>query len=94
MQLEETVQELKKEVETLMEKGLEMHKLLSDTISEEDLSQVLLANIEELKESLSEKLNEIVALTNQLDKKNEEVRIIKKYMSCLEIIYFFIYLSI
>ena len=71
--LEEIVSRQEKEIETLMENGMEMHKLLSETISEEERSQMLLANIAELKESLTERLDEIMSLTDQLDHKNQEV---------------------
>ena len=71
--LEEEIKKLENEITSLIEEGYEMHRMLSESFSDEERTKSLLGNIADLKHVLSERLNEIVSLTEQLDKEKQEV---------------------
>ncbi|XP_014273103.1 transport and Golgi organization protein 1 [Halyomorpha halys] len=74
--LEEEIKRLEKEIESLVEEGDEMHRMLSESFSEEERTKSLLANISDLKSVLSDRLKEIVSLTEQLDNEKQEVELL------------------
>lgn len=74
--LEDEIKRLEKEIESLVEEGDEMHRMLAESFSEEERTKSLLANISDLKSVLSDRLQEIVSLTEQLDKEKQEVELL------------------
>ncbi|CAH1407042.1 unnamed protein product [Nezara viridula] len=74
--LEDEIKRLEKEIESLVEEGDEMHRMLSESFSEEERTKSLLSNISDLKGVLSDRLQEIVSLTEQLDKEKQEVELL------------------
>lgn len=64
---------LDKEVETATESAMEMHSLLSESLSSQDGAQVLLSTVETLREKLEHQENEISGLSQSLASKNTEV---------------------
>ncbi|KAG8327455.1 hypothetical protein J6590_020155 [Homalodisca vitripennis] len=73
LELEEQVAVLEREVETVTESGLEMHRLLEESLSSQDGSQVLLSTVQTLREKLEHQENEITGLSQSLSRKNVEV---------------------
>lgn len=73
MDLEDQVTSLEKELESVTESGLEMHRLLSESLSNQDGSQVLLKTVENLREKLNAQDTEITLLNQNIVEKNEEV---------------------
>lgn len=73
MDLEEQVTSLEKELESVTESGLEMHRLLSESLSNQDGSQVLLKTVENLREKLNTQVAEISLLNQNIFEKNEEI---------------------
>ncbi|XP_054261158.1 transport and Golgi organization protein 1 isoform X2 [Macrosteles quadrilineatus] len=72
-ELEEQAAQLKEELETVTESGLEMHRLLEESLSSQDGSQVLLSTVETLREKLQRQEEEISGLSDTLSSKNAEV---------------------
>lgn len=72
-ELEEQAAMLEREVETVTESGLEMHRLLSESLSSQDGSQVLLSTVESLREKLEHQEDEISSLSQSLYQKDVEV---------------------
>ncbi|XP_046664372.1 transport and Golgi organization protein 1 isoform X2 [Homalodisca vitripennis] len=73
LELEDQVAVLEREVETVTESGLEMHRLLEESLSSQDGSQVLLSTVQTLREKLEHQENEITGLSQSLSRKNVEV---------------------
>lgn len=74
-ELEEQAAMLEREVETVTESGLEMHRLLSESLSSQDGSQVLLSTVESLREKLEHQEDEISSLSQSLYQKDVEVHV-------------------
>lgn len=77
MDLEDQVTSLEKELESVTESGLEMHMLLSESLSNQDGSQVLLKTVENLREKLNAQDAEISLLNQSIVEKNEEIESLK-----------------
>lgn len=77
MDLEDQVTSLERELESVTESGLEMHRLLSESLSNQDGSQVLLKTVENLREKLNAQDAEISFLNQNIVEKNEEIESLK-----------------
>lgn len=77
MDLEDQVTSLEKELESVTESGLEMHRLLSESLSNQDGSQVLLKTVENLRVKLNAQNAEISLLNQNIVEKNEEIESLK-----------------
>ncbi|KRT83892.1 hypothetical protein AMK59_4881 [Oryctes borbonicus] len=70
--LEEQVQSLEKELENSTEVGLELNRMLSDILSSQNGSDILIANVEQLQRQLKEQQGTINAISDTLNLKDTE----------------------
>jgi hypothetical protein len=82
VELEEKVASLEKELEVATEAGLELNRMLSESLSAQHGSDTVMKSLEQLQKQLDAQQNTITTMTASLNDKNTEVCVVNIFSHC------------